>query len=300
MLILVHGKDYYRASEKAKELAGPKAEIFDFGTGFDFSFLKDALGTSGLFDKQKILILRDFFSDPSFKEEFLKRADEISHKNDLVVFLEDQIVRGEVLSFFKKKGKVFVFNPLKESELEKWVKDRLQELNFSIEEKALSDLIASVGRDLWRLDLELQKLAAFGFASKKIKPEDVSLLVKESFSADIFKTIDAVANRDKKSALKLLHKHLEKGDSPFYIFSMFHYQFRNLIVVKELDKKPLPELIKSLDIYPFVIRKTYYLCKKFEMEKLKKIYTKLFKLDLAVKKGKIKPELALELLIADI
>lgn len=300
MLILVHGKDYYRASKKARELAGLKAEVFDSGGNFNFSFLKETLGTGCLFDKEKILILRDFFSDSSFKEEFLKRADELSHKNDLVVFLESQAIKGEALSFFKKKEKVFVFNPLKESELKKWVEDCLKELDFSIEEKALSDLISSVGNDLWRLDLELQKLAAFDFASKKIKTQDVSLLVQESFRADIFKTIDAVANKDKKMALKFLYKHLEKGDSPFYLFSMFHYQFRNLIVVKDLEKKSLPELIKTLDLHPFVTRKSYYLCKKFEMEKLKKIYAKLFKLDLAVKKGKIKPELALELLIADI
>lgn len=300
MLILVHGKDNYRAREKARELTGTKAEAFDSTENLDFSFLKEILGTGGLFDKQKILILRDFFSDSSFKEEFLKRADELCHKNDLVVFLEDSFIKGELLSFFEKKGKVFVFNPLKQAELRKWAKDNLKKFNFSIEERALSLLLDSVGSDLWRLNLELQKLAAFSVNSKEIKLDNVSLLVKESFRADIFKTIDAVAKKDKKTALKLLHKHLEKGDSPFYLFSMFHYQFRNLIVIKDLEKKSLLELTKTLNLHPFVVRKSHHLCQKFEMEKLKKIYSKLFKLDLAVKKGKIKPELALELLIADI
>ena len=41
------------------------------------------------------------------------------------------------------------------------------------------------------------------------------------------------ANR-KKEALKLFHHHLDNGDDPFYLFSMFVYQFRNLLRIASL------------------------------------------------------------------
>jgi len=38
------------------------------------------------------------------------------------------------------------------------------------------------------------------------------------FENDIFKTIDALASKDKKLALFLLHKHLDNGDNALYFF----------------------------------------------------------------------------------
>jgi len=63
----------------------------------------------------------------------------------------------------------------------------------------------------------------------------------------------------------------------------------------------LPEITTALKpMHPFVIRKSLWLAEKFTIQELERIYVKLFQMDLAVKTGKIKPEMALELLIADI
>lgn len=296
MLILVHGKDTYRAKEKIKELLADKK--FDSLEELDFLYLKEQLGTGSLFNKEKIILLRDAFSDNNFKQEFVENADKLNHKNDLVVLWENRkILAKEKLDRFFEK--TFCFEPLKRKELEEWIRSYLK--NFSIDKQALSLLIDSSDNDLWRLSLELDKLMSYCFEKKEISKKDVDLLVKKTFQADIFKTLEAAAKKDKKTALKLLHSHLEKGDSPFYLLSMFYYQFRTLIIVKELEEKGLAEATRLLKpMHPFAVKKAYYLGKEFEMKKLKNVYSKLFKLDLAVKKGKIKPELALELLIADI
>lgn len=56
---------------------------------------------------------------------------------------------------------------------------------------------------------EIKKLVSYK-NNKIIKLEDIGLLVRSKIETDIFKTIDAIAEKNKKQALNLLHKHLEK------------------------------------------------------------------------------------------
>jgi len=133
----------------------------------------------------------------------------------------------------------------------------------------------------------------------RIELEDVELLVKPKIETDIFQTIDAIAARNKKRALKFIKAHLEKGDSPFYLFSMINFQFRNLLIIKDLIERNLSPYSLS-HLHPYVIKKSIPLLEKFSFSELKKIYQKIFQLDLDVKTGKIEPEMALDLLITEL
>ena len=166
---------------------------------------------------------------------------------------------------------------------------------------ALDLLISFVKSDLWRMANEINKLSNYKKGSI-IKKEDVELLVKPNIENDIFKTIDALVSKDKKLALSLLHKHLDDGDAPLKLLSMITYQFRNLLIIKELQDKgePYATIAKKSGLHPFVVQKNYYLCNQFSIEKLKKIYQKIFQIDSDIKTGKIEPETALDLLLAEI
>jgi len=132
-----------------------------------------------------------------------------------------------------------------------------------------------------------------------ISGKDIELLIKPKIETDIFQTIDAIAEKNKKRAFKFIKAHLEKGDSPFYLFSMINFQFRNLLIIKDLMEKNLsPYSLNHL--HPYVIKKSISLLEKFSFSELKKIYQKIFQLDLDVKTGKIEPEMALDLLITEL
>ena len=102
--------------------------------------------------------------------------------------------------------------------------------------------------------------------------------------------------QNKKGALNLLHKHLEKGDSPFYLLSMVAFQFRQLLIAKQkiIDNQSF----KNLRWRPFVIEKTKALSEKFSFEQLKKVYEQISRIGLDTKTGKISPELGLDLFVA--
>jgi len=137
---------------------------------------------------------------------------------------------------------------------------------------------------------------------KTINKEDIEFLIKSKIETDIFKTIDALAEKNKKQALNLLHKHLEKGDSPLYLISMINYQFRNLLIIKDLIEKAKPYNVisKTSGLHPFVVKKSYSQSQKFSFQELKKIYQKIFQIDFQIKTGRIQPEAGLDLLIAEV
>jgi DNA polymerase-3 subunit delta len=151
------------------------------------------------------------------------------------------------------------------------------------------------------LSNEIKKLANFK-KGEKIESKDVKLLVKPTIETAIFETIDAISLQDKKRAISLIHRHLEKGDNPSYLLSMINYQFRNILIIKDLIEKRYPyySILKTTKLHPFVVKKSYQQAYKFSLQELKKIYQKIFQVDLDIKTGKIEPEIALDLFISSI
>ncbi len=119
---------------------------------------------------------------------------------------------------------------------------------------------------------------------------------------DIFKTIDALAIRNKQAALIFLHRHLAEGESEIYLLSMLVYQFRNLLLVKsEIERGvQFQSLSKSIKLHPFVLRKSFEQSKGFTLSALKKIYERLLELDIATKTGRIDAPVALDLVVGEI
>ena len=148
---------------------------------------------------------------------------------------------------------------------------------------------------------EIKKIISFK-RKGSVSVEDIETLIESKIDVDIFKTIDAIASRNKKRALELIRGHLKKGDYPLLILSMINFQFRNTVIVKDMMEKNIPygDILKKTRLHPFVIRKSCNLARKFSKEELKKIYQNIFKVDLNIKTGKVEPQTALDVLVAQI
>lgn len=317
MLFLLYGQDTYRLhhrlSEIIKELKksskdglslnvinGGKDKTSDGFNGYSFRNFLDGFQQRSIFEKGKLLVLKNFFFNQDFKEKFLKDFEKfLGDNNNIIFYQEGKVLKGDPLfKSLKKEGKIEEFDFLKDSECKKWIKDNFKELKIS--DEALDQLITSVGNDLWRMSNEIEKL--LNFKKERIELMDVEVMVESRTEAGIFKTIDAIARGDKKGALKLIHDHLKKGDSPFYLLSMINYQFRNIINVKDMleRKKNYGSIIKETGLHPYVAKKTLAFAKKISMDDLKKIYRRIFQADLSIKTGKIEAEAALDFLISAI
>jgi len=313
MLIFLFGPDTYRSRQKLNEIishykkihkSGLNLRFFD-GEQLDFQDFQEKTRAVSMFAEKKLIVLENALKNKLFKENFLANAKKFLKSDDVILFYEgaNEVPANDSLArFLKKSGKSQEFKLLDGQKLKNWVKKEFSNYDAEADPAVLARLIEFVGEDLWQLSNEIKKLVSYK-NKKKITLEDIELLVKpKAAEADIFKTIDFLALRDKKQALKLIHRHLEKGDHPLYLLSMINFQFRNLLIIKDLSQKyQSPYAISKIaKLHPYIVKKNYPQAQKFTAPELKKIYQKIFEVDVCVKTGKMEPEVALDLLIASI
>jgi DNA polymerase-3 subunit delta len=310
MILLLYGQDTFRLKKKLNEIIDYYKKIHKSGLNLyfldlrekSFQDFKTELNSSPMFSEKKLLILENASSNLDFKEKFLKNIEKFKTPNFIILFVEKKNVsKDKFFQELKKHSKSQEFKLLNSYKVKYWVQKELKKYGKEIEERALFRLIQLVGNNLWQLDNEIRKLVNYQ-EGKTIKLKDVEGVVSENVKVDIFKTIDAIASKNKKKALKLINSLLEKGEKISFLISMLKFQFRNLLLVKDLieRKKSKREIFSLLDLHPFVIEKTYSLAKRFEKEKIKKIYLKIFDLETQIKSGRVDPKLSLEIFVSQL
>ncbi len=323
MLIFLYGPDTYRSRQKLNEITEHYKKVHKSGLNLrhldleekDFQDFRDEFLSISMFGEKKLFVLEGAFSNKDFKEKFFKNNKNFLKTEDIILFYERKSLskkNGALFLFLEKEAKAQKFDFLTSQKLKNWVKTEFKKLEGKIEESALQELIDFVGSDTWQMAQEVKKLVnykkgpAFAKATagkgKEIQRKDVESLVKPKIEPDIFETIEALALKNKKLALRLIHHHIEKGDNPLYLLSMINFQFRNLLIVKSLSRqyRDFYPISKASGLHPFVAKKAFFQAQKFEFAELKKIYQKIFQADLDIKTGKVEPETALDLLITGI
>jgi DNA polymerase-3 subunit delta len=311
MIIFLYGLDTYRSRQKLDEIIASYKKANESrlnlryfeGKEADFDEIRNEIQQTSIISGKKLLILKNIFTDTSFKEKFVKNSRAFISSKDIIIFYEEKdVAKSDALfKLLKKSAKYQEFKSLDGQNLSSWIKKEFDNCGAKIETGVAEKLINFAGADTWRLSNEILKLIAYK-KGKTVNINDVELLVKPKIDADIFKTIDALAKKDKKQALNLLHKHLQMGDNPLYLLSMINFQFRNLISVKSLADKNLTyqEIQKKTKLHPFVVKKSLWQAREFTFPELKKIYQNIFKVDVGIKTGKLDPVLALDLFISEI
>ena len=323
MIIFVYGEDLFRSSQKiagikdrflASDRSGSGLSVFDQGSSRDaLKRFIDALGTPNLLAPKRLVILRNFLESAGEgeKDELLKYLEEHGEKlhsdKDLVAIFQENIQpkkNGKLYKLLLKISKSQSFERLSGIKLEQWIVGRMKEIDpvSGISKGALAKLIAYAGNSTGTLDKEIRKLVDFT-DGKIISEDDIDMLVKADSDTNIFETIDALGANNKKKALRLLQAHLRRGEDPFQIFSMFVYQFRNLLKVADLkDKCSNNEyaIAKESGLHPFVVKKSLAQARSIPFDKLVSIYQELGRIDRDIKTGKIEIRLALEKFIAEL
>jgi len=310
MLILLYGEDNYRLRQKLKEIkesyqakhkSGLSLAFFREGES-DLDKIREKVEAVSMFDEKKLIVLEDLFQNKDFREDFFDYAKERKLKDDedvvIVVCHEDKLAVSRIKNKFSM---IEEFSLLSGPALTSWAKKEFKKNEAEINSEAFKKLIAYVGNDLWRLSGEINKLVNYR-GGEEIKEEDIDLLVKANLDANIFKTLDALAQRDKKTALWLIHEHLERGDNEMYLLSMLAYQLRNLIRLKDLIERgePYYSLSQKSGLHPYVVKKSSEQLRNFTLDDLKKIYRRLAEIDFKIKVGLTDGPTAIDLLVAEL
>ncbi len=185
-----------------------------------------------------------------------------------------------------------------------WIQRRARARHEAEISRGAAMALAEVTRgDLRRADNELHKLASYVDGERGIDEEDVALLTPWVAEARTFDLTDALAERRARRAQELLQQMLAEDSSSdgLILFATVVTHFRRLLLTREhlLLQGSAQGMAQSLGLRPGrYLNKLQQQAQQFELADLEAIHRKLQADDLAMKTGKLRPGLALELLVA--
>ncbi len=232
-------------------------------------------------------------------------AEHIAHmaETTVLVLLVDEVLEATnpLVRAAETYGKVIQSTLPKGAALENWINKHAKSINVKITPEASSLLANFIGNHLRLLANELSKLATYAGAGATITIEDVRQLSAQVQEARIFDMTDALAQRNRKQALNILHDLLADGEPPLKLISTITSQVRSLLLVKELAQKGMrgAQIASTLNMAPFIADKALRQVGNFSVTQLENTYRQLLATDAALKRSRLTPEMALDLLVVN-
>lgn len=326
MFYVFHGEDEYSLREKLDEMksrlgdestADLNTTVLD-GRSLSLDELRTTCDTLPFLSNQRLVIVEGLLarfeprsgavesskqrSDPT--EAGLRAYLPAMPETAMLVFVDRLALseRNPLLKMAKELGgKIHEFKPISGDQLTAWIGECVRDRGGKISQGAAETLGAFAGSNLRQLAQEVDKLLAYT-AGRQIQESDVRLLVADASEIKVWALTDALAARQRDQALGVLHQLLDDGAQPPVLMAMIARQFRSLMQVKELDdaRQSPDDIARQLHIHSFVARKAAWTARSFTFDRLDAIYRRLLETDLAVKTGRIAPDLALDLLVVEL
>ena len=216
-----------------------------------------------------------------------------------LVFLEERLSKANpLMQALRPAVQIQEFLTLSREGLARWIRNRIAECGGQITPGAIRLLSELVGGNLWTMGNELEKLELYA-SGRPVEEGDVRLLVSQAREASIFSAVDALLDGKPAVVLPLMHRLRDDGAEFPYIVAMIARQLRLVTVARDLidrghgEKEIGDRLGISRD---FVLRRTVDQARKHSWRSLEWLYGRLMELDLAVKRGRLDQDVALELL----
>ena len=204
--------------------------------------------------------------------------------------------RKKITKVLKSKAILKSYNK-NESNIKEVIKPYFN--GYQISSSDLDFFIARVGRDLYLLEKEIEKLKLYAYDSKKITREDILSLTSKNIDLDIFGLVEHIVTKNKERAMETYHEMLKRNEEPIKIIVMLANQFRLIYQAKSLYQKGYTEsnIASELEVHPYRIKLALQKGKSFSNELLLSYLNQLADLDANIKLGHIEKELGLELFI---
>jgi len=315
MIIYIYGEDSFRSRKQLKKMVGEFKQKRDPQglnvvslncTKEDGSKILSEMMSAPFLAEKRMVVLKNLLTnnDKDLMGQILEKVTEkkCPEDNVWVFYQSDKLSRiketKELDGVLKKEKFIQVFDFLKGFQLADWIKKEITELGGSISSDALSYLSQNIGTDMWYLKGLLNQLTAYN-SKEEIDLKDVQEFLDEDVDDNIFNMVDAIVTGNKKLGFKLLEKQREIGEDDMKLFLMILRQFRILIQMRSFyeENSNSSDMAKVLGIHPFVVRKSLGIMKKYDLNKLKKLYKQLLQIDIKTKTGVAPQSLLLDLFV---
>lgn len=267
------------------------------GKGIDEKEVMEFADTLPFFSDYHLLVLENtgWFKSSTDFADYVPEIPETA----VLIFVETDVdKRSRMYNAVKKCGYICEMNGMTEQELKLWVASILKRENLKITEATVEFLLEQVGTDMSKLQNELEKLICYTMGRDTITVQDIKAVCSEQLTGKIFAMTEALAQGRKKQALELYYDLIALQEKPMGILYMIQRQFHHLLIVKEMKKNRADKgsIASTIGVPPFAVQKYMAQADRFSSEELKKLLDYSLTLEEDVKSGRLKEQLAVELL----
>ena len=301
MIYFLYGNDTYRLKktidamrEKYGDSSGMNSSLYE--ADYDIEKIRSDMMSLPFLSDKRLVIIKNIISAKGIDGKKIVEMLDKKPDSTVAVFIEE----GEPdkrTALFKRltKEKSKELNLLQGGELIKWIKAETAKQGGQIDTKEANMLAGYYGGDLWQLKNEIQKLVSY---DKEITEESVEKLSVANINVKIFDLTDAITQKSREKAFKVLSELLDSGENGMYILSMIQWQVRNLALVYDLKNSNERDIASKAKMNPYIVKKTLSATRKIEsIDTIKNYYSLIIEAENDIKTGAKDPDVSLELLV---
>ena len=312
MIYCLFGSDEFRIRSRLQEIREEKEKATP---GLDYSFIEASKCSleeiSNLIEAQSLMGARKFLAIQNLLAEGTPEVQKwlaqwlahlLPEDPTIIVFIETQPpAKGNPLAQQLVNFPTESYEPLNLTQTKLWLQNQLKLRKLTMDPPAINYLLTNFSGDLRRLSNELDKLVSFA-PGQKITLAMAQELVVPLVHDNIFQMIDALAHKQLSLANQLINTQLALGTAEQELLTMVAYQFRNILLVRELRGQKLSsaQIVLRTRLHPFVVRKSWDFSQNFSLPQLQRIFYLLQKVDVAIKQNQTPPRVGLDILAAQI
>lgn len=175
--------------------------------------------------------------------------------------------------------------------IEDWqIIDYIHTVGKDLSENQERKLFKLYGKNLFRLEIELNKISIFDHPSKYFNDQ----LFDGKSIYSVFDLSNAIVQRDVDKIIKIYHEIDSIDIEPFGLYTILCDNFRKIIGI-QLGRNVTPEQLGVSDKQLWVIKK--YSCGHYSNEELVNIYKWLLDIDYKIKSGKFDTNFLLDYIV---
>lgn len=297
----------YNADKVIREcnLSNPDMNLIKL-TDENISKLIDNAEQLPFFDEKKVIFVKNsgfFTSSKKISQSITEKITEyLTILPDYVVLVFSEESVDKRLSQYKKLSKIANFEELKyrgQVDLANWICSGMKKSGAAIDMEVAKYLADACGPSMSYLYTEIKKLAVLYKEGEKITCELIDKVCLKSEQGIIFDLTDAVGDKNKVKALKLVEELILKKEAEQFILIMLYKHFRNLFLLRVATNENCASA-EYLGINPYVYKKLLSQVKNFSEEQLRNILSILTDLDYKSKRGEINLRVGMELVISSL
>ena len=221
-------------------------------------------------------------------------------KNSIVlIFIEEEADKCELMKFIEKNGIVCNFEYQKPAQIQARIKAITNAYKVNIDVPTLSYFMECCGTNLQEIINEIRKLIECVGPNGTITKQDIDNLTIKKIESVIFDLTDNLGKKNTKKAIEVLRNLILAKEPIQKILITLYNHFKKLYLIK-LALKNNKDIIQALDLKPnqtFLINKYKMQAGYFKTSEIRTILKELSNLDYKYKIGLIDLNLGFEAIL---